>query len=286
MSLRQYERREQQRRELYEKAYQRISEQQRRKAAEYERLMRGTRPKPEPAPIKFIPRVPPRPPPRPWPVAPDRRPLRGFPQESIEELAEEETKKTAVAYYEQVVRFVEIPKAPGFKEIPLVSITRLDLSSLAAREAVRPTPGGRILGEIAYRGPRREAVYGPAWAAAIGAAPTPERREEEAPRMPAIPTWIPPEIPAYIPPAPPPMVTAPPAPTPTPTPTVTATRVEGERAVVYPPPLPVVKPVGPPAGYYERPIEARLPERPTALAPMGEAGYPGVRAREVYGRGF
>jgi len=248
MSLQRYETPEEQRRRLYQEAYQAIEGQRRITLAQYEALMRGRRPKPEPAMprIPYVPRWPPwkveptppgpreKPSPRPRP-----RPIRGFPQESIEELAEEESKKTALSYTEYLVRFIEIPKAPGFKEMPTVAIGRLDLSTLATREVTAPTPGGRILGELTYRGPRREAVYGPAWAPGIGVPAPEERPPEMAPRMPQVPTWIPPEIPAapppaYMPPAPPPIVTAP-APVPT------VTRI-AEGREVYVPPKPAYEP--------------------------------------------
>jgi len=271
MSLQRYETPEEQRRRLYQEAYQAIEGQRRITLAQYEALMRGRRPKPEPAMprIPYVPRwapwkvepTPPGPREKPSP-RPRPRPIRGFPQESIEELAEEESKKTALSYTEYLVRFIEISKAPGFKEMPTVAIGRLDLSTLATREVTAPTPGGRILGELTYRGPRREAVYGPAWAPGIGA-PIPEAPpigppEEAAPRMPLMPTVAPP--PAYMPPAappsyaPPPMVTAP---TPTPTPTK------------VPRPEPVVMPIT------KRAYEPAIFKPEPGMAPGGGPYAPG-----------
>jgi len=155
-------------------------------------------------------------------------------------MAEEEARKKAASYFEQISRFLEIVTPPRF-ETPM-KITRIDLSSLAAREVLMPSRGGRILGELTYRGPRGEAVYAPAWAPGIGV-PTPE-----APPVEKAPAWITPGIPAapppaYMPPAappsyaPPPMVPAPPpAPTPTPTPTLPFFRPEP--VVIRPPPPP------------------------------------------------
>jgi len=192
---------------------------------------------------------------------------------TIEEMAEEEAKKEKASYQEYVPRFVEIPIAPRFTEGPPATLRRIDLGALAAAELTGKPTGVPSIAELfpTYRG--RAPGYRPPEFAPYGGAPTPERKEEEAPTMPGKPPTIiaPPLLipgPYLAPPTPTPTPVPTPAPTPTPIPTP-VTRIEaGERPIVYqPPPTPPPQPLP-----YARTIqEARergiLGEKPAAVKP-------------------
>jgi len=220
---------------------------------------------PEGDPIT-LPAAPPTTPPTPTapPAEPvrraERRRLKGFPERTITELAEEETDKSARTYLDYIIGRVGLRRrliAP-----PAVTLGRVELGSLAFREATQiPTRGGRVFSEIfPLVKPRIGLVWrAPAWAPAVGWAPPtrePIPGEVSRPAMPPglLTVTTPPSAP-YVPPAEP---------------------------IPYRPPMVPVTPTTPPTPVAPPPTWPLVPPPPPFVyRPPGGPGGP-----TIYGPGF
>jgi len=165
-----------------------------------------------------------------------------FPEESTEELAEEETKKEKKSYQEYIRGII---RTPEFIETPAITLKRIDLSTLATQELTGPVQGYSFREMFGPAVGRPQIPYAPSVLPVAGIEP--ERPPTAPPKpeaavfkleLPPTPTpteaapsikgWVPPTGPVIYRPFYTPMPAPTPAPTPTPTPTPTYERAERE----------------------------------------------------------